>query len=236
MVVERPFDNAAQMARTLAGDIAAKLREAVDARGRGSFVATGGTTPAPLYRELSRLEAPWRDITVTLSDERWVPTSDPASNEALVRRTLLTGAAHAAVLAPFKTSAESPSDAVTDVDLALRAMPRPFDVTLLGLGADGHIASLFPGASGYDVAMANTESDPLVHAIHAPQAFGAPHRMTLTLAALLASRLLVLMFSGAAKHDVYQAACAGVSGTPIHDLLVRARAPVWVCWSMEVAP
>ncbi len=236
MILERPFDDAASMATTLATDIAAQLREAVAVRGAASFVATGGTTPAPLYRALAQCEAPWPRITVTLSDERWVAPDDPASNEALVRGAFLTGDASAATFVPLKTPAAHPQDAVHAVDRALRAAPRPFDVCLLGLGADGHIASLFPGAVGYDGAMVATENDPLAQAIHAPQAAGAADRMTLTLAALLASRLIIVMFTGAAKRAVYRDARAGIGASPLKSLLARATSPVWACWSLEGAP
>ena len=231
MITERPFESMAQMTGALSRDIAQNLRVALGLRDKASFVATGGLTPAPLYRALARERLSWPDITVTLTDERWLPIDDEFSNERMVRETLLTGAAAAARFIPLKTDDTRGEDAIGAVDRALRAAPRPFDVCLLGLGADGHIASLFPGGEGFARAMAATETDPLVHAILARDAAGTPRRMTLTLPALAASRLIVVMFAGAEKVAMYREAKAGEGRSPLRTLIQRTAAPVWVCWT-----
>lgn len=235
-ITERPFESMAQMATALSRDIAQNLRVALGLRDRASFVATGGLTPAPLYRCLARERLSWPDLTVMLTDERWVPADDEYSNERMVRETLLTGAAAAAQFIPLRTNGERVEDAVGPVDRALRAAPRPFDVCLLGIGADGHIASLFPDGKGFAEAMAANESDPLVHAILAPDhAAGTRRRMSLTLAALAASRLVVVMFGGAEKVEMYREAKAGRGRSPLRALFQRTAAPVWVCWT-EATP
>ena len=231
MITERPFESMAQMTTALSRDIAQNLRVALGLRDKASFVATGGATPAPLYRALARERLSWPDITVTLTDERWLPTDDEYSNERMVRETLLTGAAASAHFISMKTADAEVEDAVGAVDRALRAAPRPFDVSLLGMGADGHIASLFPDGEGFAGAMAATETDPLVHAIVARDAAGAPRRMSLTLAALAASRLIVVMFAGADKVAMYREARAGEGRSPLRALIQRTSAPIWVCWT-----
>ena len=235
MINERPFESTAQMAGALSRDIAQNLRVALGLRDRASFVATGGLTPAPLYRALARERLSWPEITVTLTDERWLPTDSEFSNERMVRETLLTGGAANARFIPLKTADAEVDDAIGAVDLALRSAPRPFDVCLLGIGADGHIASLFPGGIGFADAMAATDDDSLVHGVVARDAAGTPHRLSLTLAALAASRLIVVMFAGAEKVAMYRAARAGEGRSPLRALIERTAAPIWVCWT-EVTP
>src|SRR5579863_3670273 len=139
---DRLFDDTASLSAALALEISTRLAEAVAARGRASLVATGGTTPGPLYDALSSQPAPWERVEVTLTDERWVDPAAPDSNENLVRRRLLVDRAAAAAFVPLKSSDAKAVDAEIAVDAALRGMPRPFDVLVLGMGEDGHICSL----------------------------------------------------------------------------------------------
>jgi 6-phosphogluconolactonase len=222
MIVERPFDDAAQMAKALAHDIAAHLREAVSARGEASFVATGGTTPAPLYRELALCDVPWAQVTVTLSDERWMSVDDPASNEGMLRRTLLTGKPSSARFVPLKTAAPRAADAETEVSRAISGMPLPFDVCLLGIGEDGHIASLFPGVP--------MSEDGYIQPVRALGAAGAEERLSLTMAAISQSRWICLLFTGSRKLAVYRAAQSGAYDTPLGLLMTKAAGRVSAYW------
>ncbi len=134
------------MFEALAEKIAASLTATVARAGDASLVVSGGTTPGDLYDILARKGAPWDRVAVTLSDERWVePTSD-RSNEKLVRTRLLVGNASKAQLVPLKTKAPHAVEAEKAVHDAVFEMPRPYDVMLLGMGADGHTASLIPGS------------------------------------------------------------------------------------------
>lgn len=226
------FPNADDMVRALSDEIMSRLTESVSSRGVASFAVSGGTTPGVLFDALSVRNAPWDKVSVTLSDERWIAPDQDGSNEKLVRTRLLRNAACDAKLVPLKTSDASPAAAEANVDAAVAAMPRPFDVVLLGMGDDGHTASLYPHASGLDAAL-DLARPHLVQAIHADSAVATGERMTFTLRAILGSRLIVILIRGEAKLAVYRKAAAG---TDIHDMPVRAvlhqtQTPVRVYWS-----
>ncbi|TPW03626.1 MAG: 6-phosphogluconolactonase [Alphaproteobacteria bacterium] len=109
----------------------------------------------------------------------------------------------------------------------------PFDVCVLGLGVDGHIASLIPDADGFAAAMRGGAT---VLPIHAPGAAGAADRLSLTFPAIASSRLVVLLFSGAAKRAVFENALAGGGAAPIVGLLCDAKIPIWAHWCPEAKP
>lgn len=221
------------MAASLAARLVGALSQAVADRGAASLVLSGGSTPKPLYRRMAQMHAPWQDVSVTLADERWVPPAHEASNESLVRANLLTGHARAARFVPLKTEADLPGMAVPDVARRLNALARPFDLVVLGMGADGHTASLFPGARGLAEALGEDASacaairpDPLP-----PE---APYpRMTLTARTLLDSRRVVLLIAGSSKRAVYEEALAGSDpqAMPVRAILHQDRTPVEVHWA-----
>jgi hypothetical protein len=137
----------------LAADFSDRLADIIKKRRKASLALAGGTTPSPLYEELSHRPLNWEKVSVTLTDERWVSPEDPASNEWLVREYLLKRRAAAATFIPFKTNhAKATGGAVVTEKRIAPIMP--FDIVLLGMGPDGHIASLIPGADGFDVAAA----------------------------------------------------------------------------------
>ena len=202
------------LARALAESVAGDLAAAVAARGAASLVVSGGSTPRPLFAVLSGLALPWEKVTITLADERWVPVDDDASNEALVRRRLLVGAAAGARFVGLKNEAATPEAGRDACGAALAAVPRPFDVVVLGMGGDGHTASLFPGAAQLAEGLA---TEALCLPMRPP---AAPHpRMSLSLRALLDSRRLVVHVTGDDKWQVYRAALAD---GPVEDLPIRA--------------
>ena len=218
------------LATQLADDIAARLTEAINLRGAASLVVPGGSTPGPLFDALSALEVAWDKVVVTLNDERWVDPPDPASNEQLVRTRLISGRAAAARFVGLKAGAASAAAAVDAVERRLGAVPHPFDVMLLGMGEDGHTASLFPGSPQL---AASLQGDPArVQAVQAPSARGAAERMTLALPALLDSRFIALLIIGQAKLDALRWADAAGDplDLPICAVLQGAATPVHVYW------
>ncbi len=218
------------LADRLADDIAVRLAEAIALRGAASLVVPGGSTPGLLFDALSTRDLAWDKVVVTLNDERWVDPPDPASNEQLVRARLITGPAAAAHFVGMKTPSSSAEDAVAEVERRLAAVPRPFDVMLLGMGEDGHTASLFPGSAALK---ASLDGDPArVQAVQAPGARGATERMTLALPALLESRVIVLLMTGRAKLDALHRAQAPGDPleVPIRAVLQGAASPVHVYW------
>ena len=212
------FADTAALADAAADAIEAALRGALEARGHASLVATGGRAPGPVYDRLSRADLNWRKVAVTLSDERQVDAASPASNARLLRERLLVGRAAKARFLPLTDYAEP----------ALKQL-LPFDAVILGMGEDGHIASLIPGSPLIDEAM-----DPAGERLLAesPAGFGSPPvaRITLTLAALLQSRAIFLLIAGEAKRQVIADARAGAD-LPVRALLDQGLAPVRIFWT-----
>jgi 6-phosphogluconolactonase len=228
----RGFRNLDDLLTVLADEIVTRLSDGVKRNGRASFVASGGTTPGALFDVLAKRLAPWKDVAVTLSDERWTEPNSERSNEHLVRTRLLVGEAAAATLVPMKTPATRARDAEGTVEEAIAAMPRPFDVVLLGMGTDGHTASLIPGSDGLAQALDMT-SPALVHAVDPPNVTHMGERITLTLRALLDARWIVVFVRGEEKLAAYKHAMAGsdVLENPVRAVLQQRSVPVSIFWS-----
>ncbi|MDB5457141.1 MAG: 6-phosphogluconolactonase [Caulobacter sp.] len=207
--------------------LGAALIDAVAAHGVTSFAATGGTTPAPVYDRLAQMAAPWERITVTLTDERWVAPTAPGSNEGLVRRHLLVGQAAKARFAPLWSDVDSPDRAARLAEAGL-ATALPFGAVLLGVGADGHFASLFPGspllAEGLD-----PETDRLCLAV--PPGDPAPDlpRISLTFKALTQSAVIMLLITGSEKRLLLEGPVD--PSLPIAAILDQDRVPVRILWA-----
>ena len=170
---------------------------------RASLAVSGGSTPVQLFKSLSNIDLPWQKVDITLVDERWVSPDDPDSNENLVRTHLLQNKAAAAIFTGMKNSAKTASEGEDICSKQLQTIHRPFDVLLLGMGSDGHTASLFPGAAKLPQAT-DMNSGKICVGI-APVT--APHeRMTLTLPVILASKQIFLHITGQNKKDVLEQA------------------------------
>lgn len=217
----------AALAAALAAQIADELQQAIAARGKALLVISGGSTPRRLLETLSHASLDWSVVTVTLADERWVPASDPRSNAALAEQTLLRNAAAAARFLPMFRADLDIDDAAREYSTALYACCLPIDVLLLGMGNDGHTASLFPQGDQLSRAMAPDCSD-IALPMRAP---GAPEpRITLTLPTLASARHIHLHIEGQAKQQVLRQALASRE-LPIARVLAAAgaRADVHTC-------
>jgi 6-phosphogluconolactonase len=232
-VQERRFADPESLFEALAEDIALTLGEAVKARGAASLVVSGGTTPGPLFDRLADMAAPWAKVSLTLADERWVSPDSIRSNERLVRERLLRNRAAAAWFTALKTGHDAPEAAEAEVTAALRALPRPFDLILLGLGDDGHTASLIPRAEGLARAL-DAAHPALVRAIRPGPSDGPETpRLSMTPRALLDSRRIVILFTGRPKWGVFQQALepGEVRSLPVRSVLRQTKVPVDVWWA-----
>ncbi len=232
---EHRFPDAHALARALAGEIQVDLQEAIAARGHASLVVSGGRTPVTLFNQLATEKLPWDKVWVTLADERWVDAHDAASNERLVRTELLQQLAAAAQFVSLKNAATTPEAGADWAWRSLARIARPFDVVLLGMGDDGHTASLFPASptnpAPHLTQALDTSRPPACVAMQAPVAPQA--RLSLNLNALLDARRIILHIQGEAKWGLYQTAKqhGPVALLPVRAVLHQQEAPVDVFWS-----
>jgi 6-phosphogluconolactonase len=214
------YPTIAALADAASHGVEAALRAGLDTRGRASLVATGGRSPGPVYDRLRHADLDWARVAVTLSDERLVDRDSPNANGRLLRERLFVGPAAKAHFLPLTDYAEP----------ALKVLT-PFDAVMLGMGEDGHVASLIPGSP---VLVEGMDPDGTRLVLESPEGFGSPPvaRISLTIAALLQSRAIFLLIGGAAKREVLDGALAGAD-LPVRALLLQDRVPVRILWSPE---
>lgn len=204
------------------------LRDAIAARGQAFLVVSGGKTPQALFQTLSQTDLGWKNVTILLADDRWLDASQNDSNERLVKATLLQHYAKQARFISLYADMPSAFDGVTEVLPRLSALPT-FDAVILGMGEDGHTASLFPCSEQIAAAMADDAPDVLAVK---PQT--APYeRITLSKARLLNSRHMFLHLVGANKHTVLQQAIASddAMAMPVRAFLQHPVAEVTVMYT-----
>lgn len=226
--MEQLFETREAASAAAAKRITDALRRRLDAQASASLVVSGGTTPAQCFADLSTQDIDWQRVGVLASDDRWVPADHDDSNEKLIRETLLTGKAAAADFMPYYAPNLSIDARCEELNRDIRFAPFPFACSLLGMGADGHFASLFPDAAnlaaGLDLESANF--------CLPVETTASPHsRVSLTLAALSRSDEIVLLFFGKDKWDVYEAAKSSNDQYPVSRLLLQKRAPVHTFWA-----
>jgi 6-phosphogluconolactonase len=211
-------DNQALVAQ-LAPKIAAALAQAIAVRGYANLAVSGGSTPRSLFVALSKQAIDWRQVQITLVDERWVDETDSHSNAKLVHECLLQNLASDARFISLKTSGDDAFASVASVITKLQKAPHPLfplDVVVLGMGEDGHTASWHPGAETLAEIM-DSNSTAMCGAVR--PVLAPFDRMTLTLSAVLQARLIILHVVGEGKKQVL--ATAQLSG-PVATLPVRA--------------
>ena len=213
MPIEHLFVDGALAAADMARRIAVVLGDAIAARGVASIALSGGRSPRPVLEALSEASLDWEKVVVTLVDERWVEPDHADSNERLIRETLLQGEAAKARFVGMKNGAADAHAGQEACEAAFTTLPWPLDIVLLGMGEDGHTASLFPEAKELAEGLSTSA---LTLAVTPP---AAPHqRMSLSASAILKSRHIFLQIGGATKKAVYDRALAG---GPVEELPIR---------------
>ncbi|HFC3621689.1 6-phosphogluconolactonase [Neisseria gonorrhoeae] len=207
MFVWHEYENAAEAAQSLADAVADALQGALDEKGGAVLAVSGGRSPIAFFNALSQKDLDWKNVGITLADERIVPTNHADSNTGLVREYLLKNKAAAAVWIPMvedgKTETELHPDAV--VDYALKHYKQP-DVLILGMGNDGHTASIFPKAPQFQTAIDGSAGVALVHTMPVT----APHeRISMTLDAIAHTGHVFLAIQGEEKKAVFDQAAQG---------------------------
>ncbi len=193
-------------ADAIAGRIGDARRDGCDLH----IALAGGTTPRRAYELLARIEGSWKHVHLWLGDERCVPSDDPESNARMVRESLYANARAEPPQLHEVPSPAIPEDAAWRYGLEIhsRVPGVVFDIVLLGMGPDGHTASLFPGHPVLDVREA-----PVAPVRGAPKP--PPERVTLTLPVLRRARFTLLLATGAEKREALARALAGDASIPL---------------------
>lgn len=225
---EYAFGCRERAAAMLSNKVSDALQEAIRLRGRAYAVVSGGSTPRYMYRLLSRVPLRWENVFLILSDERWVPVDSVRSNENLIRKNLMGNNACCAELLSMYRKDCSPESAAEIVSDLLNDFTEPLDTVVLGMGIDGHIASIFPGAPNLESAITG-QAPCTVQDLRDL----AETRLSLSLPFLLKARQMNLLFFGEDKKRMFeQALLKDLPGDyPVAAILHRQEAPTNVYWA-----
>ena len=223
---EHHFKTRLDASEAAANRIAELLAKRLENQTKASIIVSGGTTPRQCLSALAKAPLDWQRVQIALSDERWVPPDHEDSNESLVRQTLLVDEAATAELLPVYAADVSPEERCEALQDPLPALP--FSCSLIGMGTDGHFASLFPDAEQLALGL-DVESGRLYIPVTTS---ASPHpRISMTLAGISRSDEIALLFFGEEKLDVYRQALDSANGYPVSRLLRQKRAPVRLFWA-----
>jgi 6-phosphogluconolactonase len=224
------FEEADELVEAVAGDVGFIIESALDARGQALVAFPGGSTPLPIFAKLAQNPAiKWKNVTIIPTDDRLVPVSDPLSNVAAIAKIFIPKGAR---VLPITSEAADHKLAGSAANARLADLHWPPDLVWLGMGTDGHTASIFPGPDlndamdgGKDVRAVGVAPDPLP-----PEA--PVNRVTLTAAAIADARTTLLVCSGAEKRKVLDKAIEDgkKSTVPIGMILEKIKVPVDIYW------
>jgi 6-phosphogluconolactonase len=227
----RDYDTAAEMANAVADDIGDVIETAIEARGQALVALPGGKSPIPIFELLAAAKIDWNRVTIIPTDDRLVPLSNPLSNVAMIARHFLPKGARVMPIAAEGATNYRMAGKAADAHLA--DLEWPPDLVWLGVGADGHTASIFPGPDLED-ALNGPTTRRAVGVMPDPLPEEAPvARVTLSRAAILSARGLLLAFSGAEKRAVVERAIQDGprSRTPIGRVLADVKGRIDIHWS-----
>ena len=221
------FDNGDVLAEWLAGRVADKLAAAIREKGNATLAVSGGSTPLRFFKHLSGKDIAWENVWITLVDERWVPPASNRSNQKMVTLELLQANAAKAHFLPLYSGEYSADDVSLHTDNISKLLP--FDVLILGMGTDGHTASLFRGGDNLGKATAD-DCPHLLMSMNAPDA--GETRVTLTAPVITAARELILHIEGPEKREALEEASepGDPARLPIRFILSK-RPDLRVVWA-----
>ena len=219
------FDAAEDLIDAVVGDVSFIIESALDARGQALVAFPGGSTPKPILEKLAQANIRWKNVTIIPTDDRLVPVDNPLSNVAMIAKIFIPKGAR---VLPIASEAADHHLAGSAANARLADLHWPPDLVWLGMGSDGHTASIFPGPdldaalnAGKDVRAIGVAPDPLP-----PEA--PVNRVTLTASAIAAARTTIVVFTGADKRGVFDKAVEDgrKSAYPIGQVIDRIAVPV----------
>jgi len=210
------FNTRKELDAALATKVASELKKAIAEKGKASMAVSGGSTPKGFFEALSLIDLAWNKVTITLADERWVEFENDASNTRLVHENLLQNKAKAATFFHIKKGELLSENTLSELNKEAKDDLLPLDVLILGMGEDGHTASLFPCSDQIKQGLSPDNSDALMKFV--PKT--APNdRITFTFSHLIQSKNIILHVCGESKKVVLAKANAG---TDLFEMPVRA--------------
>ena len=225
------YDDAAELADAVAGDIQFVIESAIDARGSAVIALAGGKTPLPAYEKLAKAKLDWKRVTIIPSDERIVPLGDPLSNVTALGKTFIPKGARVIPVVPKAT--DDYKAAGRSADALMQDLHWPLDLCMLGVGGDGHTASIFPGPD-FDEALNGPRERRALGVMPDPLPPEAPvARVTLSRAGIITARALLIAVTGDAKRKVIEDAISEGAGSPypIDRVLADVELPVDIHWA-----
>ncbi len=208
--------------------VADTLRHCIRRSGSARLVVSGGSTPRNMLAQLSLQDLNWSKVTVLLADERWVDPTSERSNERMVRECLLQNQASAANFKGLYVPDCPAKEAVAELKTVTDILEKPLDILLLGMGEDGHTASLFPCAKNITSLL---EADPAQKLMPVTPETAPDERMSLSFYSLIQARLICLHITGEMKRDVLQKIMVGKKTAPAGSVIQEARGSVRLYWA-----
>lgn len=235
MITEHLFKDSESLMEELHSVFIKSIEEDLKAYNKATLLLSGGSTPGPLYQRLSSAAIPWNKVDIALVDERWVDTTHSASNERLLRENLLINQATNANFLSMKNSHESAIAGAAECNKQYSELSSPYTLCLLGMGTDGHTASLFPNAKGITEALHISQYCTAINALSSTTTGDYLERMTMTPWSILQSKKLILLFIGKVKWSVYAQAqySASAKELPLSIFLQQKKIDVDVYWAPE---